>query len=298
MTQMEQRMKEAFAEMAAPDDVKSATLAAIEQRRAAQAGGVAAERAAAASGGATRRGQRRWRVIVPLAMAAALTLAFVGIGGMWATHGSSPQQPASAPVLEAAAHVGIDVNPSVELAVSAEGEVLAVDALNDDADALLSQMDLSGLPYEQALEDLFDSDAFAPYRAEGMLVEVDVVAEDDALAEQLQNQTEVALSTLPCASVCVRTDEEHRQAAAAAGMGMGRYRAASELMALDPSVSLEDCAHLTMAELHGRINECTGEGMSYGQQGGAQGGHGSTHGAQGSASGDGAHGAHGYHGGR
>lgn len=36
-------------------------------------------------------------------------------------------------------------------------------------------------------------------------------------------------------------------------MGVARYRAAQELLALDPSLTLDDCASMTMRELRDRI---------------------------------------------
>lgn len=296
MTQLDQHIKEAFADLRAPEPVKADALAAIERRRAGEAASPAPQPEGAPA--AKRRAQRRWRVVVPLAAAAALALAFVGVGGVqMAQDAEGPQQPVpvAAPVAEAAAHVGIDVNPSLELAVSAEGQVIQADSLNDDAGALLAQVSLAGLPYEQALDQLFASQAFAPYRSADMLVEVDVASDDDALAAQLQSQTEAALAALPCETACVRADEAQRQAAAEAGMGMGRYRAACELVALDPSVSLQDCAHLTMAELRDRISACHGSQAAGtdAQQGGGQGGQGQGQGYQGGpGAGQGHHGGH------
>ena len=65
-------------------------------------------------------------------------------------------------------------------------------------------------------------------------------------------------------------------------MGCGRYAAAVELTQLDPTVSVEDCASMTMRELRDRIAACKaasegGAGNGAGA-GGGHGGHGAHHG--------------------
>lgn len=51
-----------------------------------------------------------------------------------------------------------------------------------------------------------------------------------------------------------RADSATRDAAAAAGLGVGRYQAAQELMSLDPSYTLEECVSMTMRQLRDRID--------------------------------------------
>lgn len=279
MTQLDDRIRRAFAEVHAPEAAKASALAAIEERRRSGAlvdGDARARRGEGVPEGAVplgrsdapRRPSRRrirW-LAAPLALAAALALAFIGVG---AFHGGSldepvpdaPSAPAGASVTaQPSAFVGIDVNPSLELAVSASGEVLEARSLNEDAEGLLSQVSLVGAKYPEALAQLLGSEAFAPYRMEDALIEVDVVSSDDGLASQLLAESDAALAEWPGASTCLRADEADRQAAAAAGMGMGRYRVACELAELDPSVTIEDCAHMSMRELRDRLGACTGEG--------------------------------------
>ena len=56
-------------------------------------------------------------------------------------------------------------------------------------------------------------------------------------------------------AACGVVGSEDRMEALRQGMGVQRYRAAEELLALDDSLTWEDCANLTMREMRARIAE-------------------------------------------
>lgn len=305
MTDLEQRVREAFDNVTAPECVKRDTLTYISNHAAQEEApafasapapaptSVATPASAAASGSASdsapasaatpvstpapnstpaRRRTNGFRAFsfrrLAAAVAACLVLAAVGFGGFaYATP---------------TARVGIDVNPSLELGVNRFGLVVETKALNDDGRALLEAVSLNGLTYADALATLTESDAFAPYTQEDSYIEISVATNNEAQAERLRTESDARLQQLPCHGSCHAVDEATSKAAAAAGMGAGRYQAALELMELDPSVTLEECATLSMRELRDRIAAITGEpsettGEGHGSGNGA--GHGAGHGA-------------------
>lgn len=172
------------------------------------------------------------------------------------------------------AYIGIDINPSIELSIDAEGTVLAAEALNEDGAIALVDADLAGKPYEQALSDLLTAPSMAAYLVDNPYVEVSVTSADDALAARLQQQSDACLQQVGCQGACNRVSEETREAAHHVGMGAGRYSAAQELLQLDPSLTLEDCAEMTMRELHDRIDACHAESNGQASGGHNQGHHG------------------------
>ncbi|WP_080802633.1 anti-sigma-I factor RsgI family protein [Arabiibacter massiliensis] len=270
MTDLEQRVCQAFDEVVAPESVKRETLAYLACR-AAQLESAAQESAEpvppAASEHPARRRSGAFRAFTfrkaVAAAAACLVVAALGIGGFTA-------------YAQPTAYVGIDVNPSVELCVNRFGLVVETRALNDDGRALLEGVSLEGLGYAEALAALTQSDAFAPYAQEGSFVEINVASDDERQAEELRSQSDACLKQLPCRGSCHAVDEETWQAANAAGMGVGRYRAALELMELDPEVTLEECETMSMRELRDRIAAASGEpSFGQGSGGGAGAGHGS-----------------------
>lgn len=286
MTDLEQRVREAFDEVTVPDCVKRDTLTYIgnhASREEAQGFTSVSASVSAATSGPTpdptlvsaatpvadrapasaatpvsapapdpapaRRRANGFRAFsfkrVAAAVAACLVLAAVGFGGF------AYAQPT--------ARVGIDVNPSLELGVNRFGLVVETKALNDDGRALLDAVSLTGLAYADALAALTESDAFAPYTQENSYIEISVTTNNEAQAQQLRTESDARLQQLPCHGSCHAVDEATSEAAAAAGMGVGRYRAALELMELDSSVTLDECATLSMHELRDRIAVLKGE---------------------------------------
>ena len=219
------------------------------------------------------RRRRRW---APLAAAACLLLVSILAGAGWHLW----QQPA--------AFVGVDVNPSLELTVNAFDRVVKATAINDDGAAVLDALSLEGRSYEEAFATLMDSEAMAPYLAEDAFVDVNITTQDNALASELQAQSDAVLAGHPYQGACHHADEATREAAAAAGMGVGRYRAACELAELDDSVSVDDCAAMTMRELHDAIDHlCEDETHNHGSGSGNGDGHGAGTGSgQGSGAGN------------
>lgn len=244
MNDLDQRIIGSFDALKAPESAKASALAHIESiRQANQASegsdaSQAPESRAAASARAvsTRRRPRRARRWIP-AIAACLMLACAGILGYNAY--ASPT-----------AFVGLDVNPSIEFSINRFERVVDVRPLNDDGSALLESCpSLMGRPYDDALDAVLSCEGFKAYAAEDALVAVDVVSDDEAQAIQLLTQSQQQLANLPCQTQCHRTDEATRESAHHAGMGMGRYRAAQELMEADSSYTLEDCASMSMHQL-------------------------------------------------
>lgn len=277
MTDLEQRVCQAFDKVTAPESVKRETLAYVACRAAqieaaGQPASVPAQERPSREAGPARRRSNAFHAFsfkkAIAAAAACLMVAALGIGGF-----SAYAQPT--------AYVGIDVNPSLELGVNRFGLVVEARSLNDDGRALLESVSLDGRGYADALAALTQSDAFAPYVQEDSFVEINVRSGDERQAEELRSQSDACLRQLPCRGSCHAVDEETWEAAKEAGMGVGRYRAALELMELDPEVTLEECSSMSMRELRDRIAAASGDPSSGQGAGGGQGsgqGHGGGHG--------------------
>ncbi|HIW76236.1 MULTISPECIES: anti-sigma-I factor RsgI family protein [Gordonibacter] len=288
MSDLERRVRDAFNAIELPDEVTARTLAAIDELSASASApsteditsrqpAVDPSNAASqtnTSGAATPTPRRprvvRWRRAA-VALAACLAVAAVGFFG-------------SRLYFEEVAHVGIDVNPSLELGMNRFDIVVSAHALNKDGEALLAAAPVVGKRYPDAMDALTSSEAFAPYLNNTTYIEISVTSDDESRAAQLQTQSDVCLRSLPCESSCHTLDEQTRHEAHAAGMGGGRYKAALRLMELDSTVTLEDCAALSMHELRVRIaaldpeaaadnSTCAGSGAEMGTGSGVGEGH-------------------------
>ena len=211
-----------------------------------------------------------------LAAAACLALVLVGVGGYrW--------------YAEPTALVSVDVNPSVELELNRFDTVMAARGVNADGQALLESVPVAGKTYAEAMDALASSEAFSRYVSDDSYVEITVVCDDAEQARALEEASGACLASLPCEGACQAAGRGEWQAAREAGMGVGRYRAALELMACDPSVTLEECARMSMRELRDRIAACGGSSESGDAAGSSQGrgAGGGAHGGQGAGAGAG-----------
>ncbi len=135
MNDLEQRVREAFDEVSLPPEVRARTLAAIDdlvQPREASPSKPPAPRIV------------KWRRAA-IALAACLVLAAVGLVG-------------SRLYFEETAFVGIDVNPSIELGINRFDIVVSAKAYNEDGEALLRDVSVTGKPYDSAVATLTSSD--------------------------------------------------------------------------------------------------------------------------------------------
>lgn len=266
MTELDERVRQAFDDVTVPDDVKRRALTYIVGNADSSEYSLAPFEVSV--GAADKRVRTRMLTFrrAVAALAACLVLALAGIGGF------AYAQPT--------AYVGIDVNPSIELGVNRFGIVVEAEALNGDGEALLDAVSLTGQAYADALSNLTQSEAFSPYAQEDSYLEISVTSDDGRQAEDIRRQSDACLSALPCRGSCHAVDGETRSAAASAGMGVNRYRAALELIELDPSVTLEECSNLTMRELRDRIAACSPEDNGAGSSKGHH-GEGGGHGAKG-----------------
>lgn len=261
MSDVDDRLREAYATLHAPDALKAATVAQIERQRGNESaasdasdarafaplfaetdaaaeqplrdGRVLAE-AFAPSRRRTPRARRSFSRKVALVAAACAAFAAIGVGGF---------AYAMAPV----ARVGIDVNPSFELSVSRFDRVVDARAVNDDAAAVLDRVDVDGMACEEAMQVL--ADACEGYIGEGAVVEVGVACKDEARCEAIEAAALRSFERAAAEVHCGRLSDEQRRAAAEAGMGLGRYRVYETLIAQGVDISQGAAAAMSMAEL-------------------------------------------------
>lgn len=173
---------------------------------------------------------------------------------------------------EPTAYVDIDVNPSIELALNRFNYVVGAQALNADAKAVLDGVSVVGKPYSEALDTLMAAVERAGYTADKSFVEFSILSQDDTQIGHLETSTDTLIAACGFAGQCNIANPDVREAAHGCGMGVGKYLAAEELIAYDPSVTLEDCSHMSMRQLRDKIEAASG--ASVGADAGANSGSG------------------------
>lgn len=176
---------------------------------------------------------------IRIAAAACCFLLLVGLGSnLWFT-----------PV----AAVSIDINPSVGLSLNRFDRVISVTGYNPEGKQAVEETNLLFLSCSDAVERLLDTQSLSVYLAQDQEVSVTVSGENEeknaALLEAIETQAAACGHSVSCHSASTET----AHAAHHSGLSTGKYQAFLEWQALDPTVTVEDCAALSLREIRERI---------------------------------------------
>lgn len=264
--QLRDALSGAFDKVHAPEQLKMRTFEMIEAQRMRQTDGVVdqadaadgqadiatsdAFRTNAAAGDAFQADvaddtsiptKKKIRVITSLrakiALAACAVLIALGIGG-----GAYAYQ---TPV----AYVGIDINPSIELGVNYFDRVVSAEGDNADGQDILSEINVVGMTYEEALASLNDSLMNKGYLTANAAVAVTVMCDDDSRYSNLEETSQRCFSSAGQGVYCSRATSTEHHEAHESGLGMGKYLAWRSLVDAGVDISADDVAHMTMSEL-------------------------------------------------
>ncbi len=214
-------MKEAFDQIHADEELKERTKQFLAEK----------------TDGYRKKKVRSYRTWIP---AAACLVIFLIAGGYWSFF------------LPTAA-IQIEVNPSLEMEVNRFGRVLSLEGKNEDGEKLAGELNLRFLSYDEAVDRILENDQIAALLNQNEILSLVVIGENKqsqdimAFVEELE-QTQHNID-------CCHATESEAHEAEEAGLGYGKYRAYLELKKLDPDVTTEEVANMTMSELYERIRE-------------------------------------------
>lgn len=181
-----------------------------------------------------RRGRRAPARLAVACAAACCLLALLAAGGwLW---------------LAPTTVISIDVNPSLELGVNRFDRVVSVQGYNPDGEALAEELRLFNLPYAQAVDQVLATETVTDCLARQEELTIAVVETDPdqgaailaCLSERTSGQTN---------AFCYGVAREEVAGAHEAGLSYGKYKAFTELLAYDPTLTPDQVAGLTMRQL-------------------------------------------------
>lgn len=170
-----------------------------------------------------------------------ILLLTVGIGGYWWA-----QVPVS--------YVSIDINPSVELGLNRLERVVSATAYNPEGEEILQELSLKGKKYTEAIHAVVESQAMARYLTKDAELVFTVAAEG---SREKEIETGVAYCSKHIGHKChrVSADMEIVSSAHDNEMSVGKYYAYLQLSQYDSAVSLDECRHMSMQQIHDSISE-------------------------------------------
>lgn len=141
------------------------------------------------------------------------------------------------------ASISVDINPSIELKVNALDRVISLEGRNSDGVALVRDIDVTGMAYDDAMQRILLSQGLEPYLADGSQITITVAGGGtDAHAEQM-------LSKVLCRAYNIasrdnvlycQVDWETVKAAQKVNLCIPRYLAWQNLLKTDPTMTPED----------------------------------------------------------
>ena len=141
-----------------------------------------------------------------------------------------------------ATSIGVDINPSLELKVNAFDRVISLKGRNSDGVALVQDIDVAGMAYDDAMQRILLSQGLKPYLDQGSAITITVAGNSSAHGEEM-------LSKVLCRAFHIAEEEnilycqvdwETVKAARAAGLCIPRYLAWQNLKRNDPTMTVEE----------------------------------------------------------
>ena len=154
-------------------------------------------------------------------------------------------------------YVTIDINPSVELIVNARERVVYVNALNEDAEVLLADLDLVGMPVDEATDLIIETAIALGYidvESTDTVVQVSSTS-DSALGEKIRERVMAAVNNaFQNRGIYGRAEgkeftEEFLAEAESYGVTPGCLFLAKAVVAVQDDLTLEDALLMTQEEL-------------------------------------------------
>ena len=148
------------------------------------------------------------------------------------------------------ASIAVDINPSIELRVNLFDRVIALEGRNSDGEAVAGELDLTGKPYDEAMQRLLLSHSLAPYLEQGSTITITLAGSGDHAVQML--------SKVVCRAYAVAQEEnvvycqvswDTVKAAKTAGLCIPRYLAWQELRKTDPQITVEDIKGMPIEEI-------------------------------------------------
>lgn len=154
--------------------------------------------------------------------------------------------------------ISIDVNPSLEMGINRFDKVISVKGYNKDGKKLAASLDVRFQDYQDALDHLLSGKEMQTYLASDGLVSITVNGKTKVQSEKLLSGVSSCTAHMGGSVHCSSGNAAETEAAHAAGMSFGKYKAFLELQALDSTVTAEEVKDLTMRQIRDRIDALTG----------------------------------------
>lgn len=156
------------------------------------------------------------------------------------------------------ANISIDINPSIELGINRFDRVVSVKSFNDDGKELKTQLDIKNLKYTEAVEQVMENDTIEALLSKDEILTIGVIGNDGEKSEKILSEVEACTEKQKNA-YCYSASTDEVEGAHELGLSCGKYKAYLELHSLDESITAEDVKNMTMREIRDLIGKLSND---------------------------------------
>ena len=158
-------------------------------------------------------------------------------------------------------YITLSINPELDLATDEEGNVSAVYAVNEDAEILISALELIGLKLDEAVLIVVESAVEAGYISEtAKEISLSVLAGNENIGLEMRNyisdKVRSNLSNRGIDASIVEADlTAYQTKASELGVTAAKARIIERALEIDPLVDVEELKHMEFNELSNKMDE-------------------------------------------
>lgn len=194
--------------------------------------------------------QHKGRIKLMLILAASLAVVVIGGFGFNAVY--------SSPV----SIISLDVNPSIELSVNRFGKIASADALNNEGEQILAEINMKNTTYSDALKSILEAESKSGYLTADTSVVLTVFSSDTAVQASLLSElqglidSQILIYSNQITAEYHAVDEHTVKGAHGHGVTAGKYLYLRQLRELAPETDISQYANDSIEQLKGDIEEC------------------------------------------
>ena len=162
--------------------------------------------------------------------------------------------------------ISIDINPSIELSINRFNHVIDVEGYNEDGIEFASSLDVKFEKYENAIDDILNSETVTSCLSNDGLLSIAVVEMDESQSSDIYSY--ISSCTAGNKNMhCYEINEKDAENAHLLGLSCGKYMAYETLLKYTDEFTPEEINSMTMREIRDLIYTLSdGEESLYTQQ--------------------------------
>lgn len=154
------------------------------------------------------------------------------------------------------AFVSLDINPSLELQLDQNYQVIKVITYNQEAKMIVEQINIENDSFQDAMMSLIDNQHYLQYIKDGIL-EISVFSQQEKMSNELEKQINTLLKQhlSEYQYHCSQVDEQTHHQASSHHTTAGKYSIIESILSYTTKYSFEQLNQMSIQELYSILNQ-------------------------------------------